>query len=579
MASFGQGFASAFAPIYLAGLDAEARKKADERAERALRMQEQEFQQRQQDVQAAKDAAAQSYGRVGKAALTGDLQTDTGIGAQQAEALDTKSGDASFDAYDRAQLADTLRANATRTPEQIAAYAADREAAIPTTRKMLVKGEGEGEQTTEQAFPYSKYGAQATPEEMAALKPAAPTMTKDMARDEYVKRLYAAGMPEKAQAAEIGGLQVSGLKRSERYAEKQETALGFRDAVMDEIKKNKGDLEPVFDKFFKDVYNEGKLPGTDDGKTAKVVQGALGGKTVLLTDKDGKQQTLPLDINTIQMLTEKTQGLMMASSSPDSYWKNKEQDLKEKTLAIQGRQVAVSEKELKEKMDVGLFRAQANQANAAGNASNEHANLYKNMIRLASENREAGQAMKPFIEEFAKLTPEEQAGTKGQGILLSAATSAARKTGDITGIISALKKPDKSGVDAQWNIIEQDLYKQGSKPADINAAKDSYYANKGFAPAALQAAVSNGIFPDGKKMTGADVDSFNARFPNSKIDKTELSWVKPITPTAATAAIPTEEKFIREKNSRGALIYTPSPRGQTKQKWAELDSTQQAIPK
>ena len=577
MASFGQGFASAFAPIYLAGLDAEARKKADERAERALRMQEQEFQQRQQDIQAAKDAAAQSYGRVGKTALTGDLQTDTGIGAQQAEALDTKSGDASFDAYDRAQLADTLRANATRTPEQIAAYAADRDAAIPTARKMLVTG-GDG-QTTEQAVPYNKYGAQATPEEMAALKPAAPTMTKDMARDEYVKRLYAAGMPEKAQAAEIGGLQVSGLKRSERYAEKQEIALGFRDAVMDEIKKNKGDLEPVFDKFFKSIYNKGELPGTDDGGTAEVVQGALGGKTVLLTDKDGKQKTLPLDINTMQLLTEKTQALMMAYSSPDSYWKSKEQDLKEKTLAIQGRQVAVSEKELKEKMEVGLFKAQANQANAAGNASNEHANLYKNMVSIAKENREAGQAMKPFIEEFAKLTPEEQAGTKGQGILLSAATTAARKTGDVTGIINALKKPDKSGVDAQWNVIEQDLYKQGSKPADINAAKDSYYANKGFAPAALQAAVSNGIFPDGKKMTVADVDSFNARFPNSKIDKTELSWVKPTATTATTTAIPTEEKFIREKNNRGVFIYTPSPRGQTKQRWAELDSTQQAIPK
>lgn len=396
-----------------------------------------EFEQKQRDLETQRTAASESYGRIGKAALTGDLRADTGVGAQQAAGLNVSSGDEGFDAADRAQLADTLRANAARAPQTA---------------------------------------------ETAALNPARPTMTREMAADEYARRLYAAGMTEKAQQAEATGLQIAGAKRTERYAQRQENALGFQQNVLDDLAKNKGDVGAVLEKHFIPLYNENKLPGLSDGGTAKVVPGAMGSQpTIVITDKNGKETSMPADIQTLQSLTTKAQDLMMASSSPENYWKNKEQFLKERQVGAQEKsaqasatQAETGASELKAKMDAGLFKAQAGQANAAANQANAHAQLYSNMVRLGNESREAQAAMKPQLEAFAKLTPEEQAGAKGQQILLEAATAAARKTGDVTGIINTLKKPNNAEASSEERKAAFDELKEARTPKEIEFVKSKY---------------------------------------------------------------------------------------------------------
>lgn len=178
---FAAGLAKGGIDTYSTLEDIERKKKESERAERTLKMQETEFNQKQEERQALKDAADQTYGRVGKDALSGNLQNDAGIGAQQAQGLQVNSGDAAFDAADRAQLADTLRANA--------------------------KAQG-------------------------AAVPELPKYTREQAAKDYADRLYAID-PTKGQQAEAGalalkkgGLEVKGLERQASFDDKFDKVMG-----------------------------------------------------------------------------------------------------------------------------------------------------------------------------------------------------------------------------------------------------------------------------------------------------------------------------------------------------------------
>jgi len=219
---------------------------------------------------------------------------------------------------------------------------------------------------------------------------------------------------------------------------------------------------------------------------------------------------------------------------------------------IMGRQADTAEKnaqtgadELKAKMDAGLFGAQAAQARGAANASNAHAALYGNMAALSKSNAEAGAVMKPYMDKFSKLTPEQQNGDEGRAVLVEAATAAAKKTGDVTGILNALTKDkvaDRKASDAAaWQDIEKQLYKDQTPPAQIAAARNQFYADRGYAPPAAVAALQVGRTNKGEKMTEADVDSFNAQFPQSKVDKSTLKWLNPAAQTTTTSAAATNK--------------------------------------
>lgn len=308
-----------------------------------------------------------------------------------------------------------------------------------------------------------------------ALKTEAYSPQQKMA--DFKQRSLAAGIPLQKVTA------VAGAQRAEKYAEREEMALGFSQQVMDDIKANPSDLGAVFKKHFQDQYNEGKLPGLGDGKTADVVPVATGGQSIVLKDAKGNvTKTIPLNVDTIQALTQKWAGAMMASSSPASWWKSREEDLK-------ARQVGVQESELNEKMKAGLFGAQAKQALGAANASNAHAAVYSNMISLAKENKAAGEAMKPFVDQFSALTPEEQQGSKGISLLTQGAAAAAKKTGDITGIISALKKPD---ADTKMTVNPDGTVTQGGVLYVPDPAKPgAYKPATGIGPSALDKAIAD----------------------------------------------------------------------------------------
>jgi hypothetical protein len=358
--------------------------------------------------------------------------------------------------------------------------------------------------------------------------------TQEQAEKDYLKRLRGLDVG-KAMQYEKGALELGELKRSARYAQKQEDALGFQQNIMSDLKNNGGDAAAVIEKHFLPLYNEDKLPGFKDGGKATLVPSAMGGdKSIVITYKDGKQETMPANMKTLQELTSHTQSQMMASSTPENYWKSKDQYIKErqvaateKTAEASATQASTQAKHLDAQIKADLFGAQAAQARGAANASNAHAAVYKNMVDLAKSNKDAAEAMKPFLTEYGNMSAEDQVGSKGQAKLVEAATAAAKKTGDITGIINQLKKPDKSGIESQWNPIEAKLIEQNAKPEEIEMQRTQFMARRGYAPSASLAVMESGINPQTKKpLTEADINAFNKRYPNSAIDKSALPWLK-----------------------------------------------------
>lgn len=308
-----------------------------------------------------------------------------------------------------------------------------------------------------------------------ALKTEAYSPQQKMA--DFKQRALGAGIPLQKVTA------VSSAQRAEKYAEREEMALGFNQQIRDEIAANPTNLGAVFKKHFQTPYNEGKLPGLGDGKTAEVAPMGTGGESIVLRDEKGKAvRTIPLTIDTIEAITKKWGDLMMRDANPANYWKSREEDLK-------ARDVGVREKELDEKVKAGLFGAQAKQALGAANASNAHAAVYGNMLTLAKENKAAGEAMKPFIEQFSALTPEEQQGSKGIALLTQGAAAAAKKTGDVTGIISALKKPD---ADTKMTVNPDGTVTQGGVLYVPDPAKPgAYKPATGIGPSALDKAIAD----------------------------------------------------------------------------------------
>jgi hypothetical protein len=196
---------------------------------------------------------------------------------------------------------------------------------------------------------------------------------------------------------------------------------------------------------------------------------------------------------------------------------------------------------LKAEIDAGLFKAQAgNQNSSAG----YHDTLKRLAVEKSDLDKEQRATVAKVVADWDKLSPADKEGQKGQDLIVKGAMAIAGKSGDLNGVLTAMKKPDKSGADAAWETVEKSMYANSAPPDQIAAARGNFYASRGFAPASAVSVVTSGKGPDGKPLTEVDVDNFNRQFPNSKVNKATLPWLKPAaaipaatsTSTAAPAA-------------------------------------------
>lgn len=379
--------------------------------------------------------AGEVYAKVGGQDYAPELQRTAGIGAQQAQGLAVNTG-AGGDAFDRAVNESTqgvLRENAQRQG-----------AAIPASAEM---------------------------------KPV--TYTREQADTDYLRRVAAIN-PERALDIEGKQMQIAtGRSALSRIKAEDEFSTWHQEA------QKKAYLDPVG--FLQEnlaTYNNAKKGShLDDGKTAEIVPSA-DGKTFSFVQKDSKGKVLGST-----PITQDTAAEALKHIAFDKYTALPGKFMEARKQATAERGVAVQENELAAKLKVDLFGAQADQAKGAASASRAHAVLYNNMASLSKANAAAGEIIKPYLEKYSSLTPAQQAGEEGQAVLLQAATAAAKKTGDITGIINALKKPDRSAVTAEERAAAyKELSEAGTNPDAIKAVKAKW--PDVFGPSALDKAIA-----------------------------------------------------------------------------------------
>lgn len=91
--------------------------------------------------------------------------------------------------------------------------------------------------------------------------------------------------------------------------------------------------------------------------------------------------------------------------------------------------------------------------------------------------------------------------------------------------VTGAKTGGRSAADSDWAKTELELIKQGSTPDEIRKQQTQFYARRGVAPDDAERTIMQGTY-NGKPLTEKDVDDYNKRYPNSKVDKTELPWLK-----------------------------------------------------
>jgi transposase len=185
-------------------------------------------------------------------------------------------------------------------------------------------------------------------------------------------------------------------------------------------------------------------------------------------------------------------------------------------------------------------KAEADYKKAQAAQAQSQASYYGALKAAADDERTTGQAatraMKPLLEAYAKLSRDDQLSDKGQALLDQAAAASITDAKGASQVLTALKRPDKSGIEADWAAIEKSMYANSTPQPEIAAARVAFFASRGVAPSAATQAVLLGKGSDGKPMTEADVDNFNAMFPNSKINKAALQWLKPAAAATTTPA-------------------------------------------
>jgi hypothetical protein len=99
-------------------------------------------------------------------------------------------------------------------------------------------------------------------------------------------------------------------------------------------------------------------------------------------------------------------------------------------------------------LKANIPQAQAALLQAQASSASSMANYHSGLLKMANDKNaldvEARTAMKAALADFDKLTPEEQIGPKGAAMVAQAAAIAARKTGDLNGLLTSIAREQKA---------------------------------------------------------------------------------------------------------------------------------------
>ena len=131
-------------------------------------------------------------------------------------------------------------------------------------------------------------------------------------------------------------------------------------------------------------------------------------------------------------------------------------------------------------------------------------------------------------------------------------------------------KDARSSVEQDWARTRLEIIKAnpGATAAELGKQREAFYAENGVAPQALADALTSGVNPQtGKPFAPADADKliadFNRKYPASKMDKADLTWVKGKENTESKkpdSAIPAKDKGSNNFYSKEAAATRKAER-------------------
>lgn len=341
-------------------------------------------------------------------------------------------------------------------------------AAVALENKARVEGARAGI-PTDDAATWQKAQADA-----AAMKPTA--YTRDQADADYLAKVRGIN-PERALDVEGKQTQTAiGKSSLARIKAEDDFSVWLQGAQAQAAKDPVGFLKANLG-----AYNNAKKGShLDDGHTADIVASADGASfSFVRKDSKGKLvDSTPINETTAAEALKHI-AFSKYAALPGKFKESEELGLRKTEVGLKGREVVVKEK---------LLPSEIAKNNAAANQANAHAGVYNNLLDTAKTNKAAGEAMKPFLDEFAALTAEEQTGSKGQAVLLKAATAGAQKSKDLAGIVATLRKPDRGVVSAEQEKAAYADLQSATTPEQIRAVKAKW--PDVFGPSALDKAIA-----------------------------------------------------------------------------------------
>jgi hypothetical protein len=341
----------------------------------------------------------------------------------------------------------------------------------------------------------------------------APTMDDYMAASQFrAAALFKAGKHEEAVAASQQYLQGAAAQIQLQTAQRDE-ALGRAAAAA-----SSGDFNAV-----KDFYNQ-FIP---DGARVTDVRRNKDG-TIQITRETIDGSALPPTV--LKDMGEVMSALSTFKDPMALYRYTQQQFLND----LKVREVAATEKVAGAKVTEAEATAGLRRAQAGG-------------IRDATANRAAAAKV---MEEFDSLTPDEQMGPRGQGLIQRFNTLNVKNGATVP--LGAKGGGGAAGLryqtDNLWADTEKTLRGNNTPLDQIQAQRNQFYAMRGFAPESELNVLFSGRDEKGTKLTREYVESFKRQYPNTPIDESQLKWLN--------KAGPKEPEKTGGLNTSG---YTPPP--------------------
>jgi len=346
-------------------------------------------------------------------------------------------------------------------------------------------------------------------------------MTPEVAASEKLARVRQRALEGGADPTAV--MQYANAQRADTSAFNEDKAFEWMRGI-DKTVATKGLAKAAEEHLFPEYNkNQGLM---NDGLTAHLGKNNL---FVDFKDKDGKVvRSEPLNMQTFNMARDQVGQSMLAASGASNFYKTKELGLKQSELGLKGKELDAK---------IPLYKAQAGLAAA-------HTGVYNNMLETAKTNKAAGEAMKPYLDEFAALSEEDQVGQKGQAVLLKGATAGASKSKDLAGVVSMLRKPDRAAVSAEQEKKAYDALNVAIEAGDqkkIDFVKAQYPNVFGEDPMVKQ--VREAIEAKKKAESGSTGKTDTDNKPATALPASAPVMPKPQTSALAGVAAPYQQRL------------------------------------